>query len=137
MSLPDTLAGAIDGLLGAVETMPGLTRVYDDPPASLSEFPCAFVVASNGEMSDSGAGGIAFHTLAIEIYQAPNITAQAVDGAKVWPDRVFAALKADPLLGGNVTHIRWPITYRALGLTYNNVTHYGMRFEVTVKVIEQ
>lgn len=132
-----TLERAINGLSAVVAGLAGLTRFYTDPPASLSEFPCAFVVASNGEMSDSGAGGIAFHTLAIEIYQAPNITAQAVDGAKVWPDRVFAALTADPLLGGNVTHIRWPITYRALGLQYNNVTHYGMRFEVTVKVIEQ
>jgi len=132
-----TLATAIDGLRTAVETMAGLSRVYTDPPASLSEFPCAFVVASNGEMSDTGAGGLAFHTIAVEIYQAPNITAQAVDGAKVWPDRMLAALKADPLLGGKVTHIRWPIIYRALGLQYNNVTHYGMRFEVTVKVIEQ
>ncbi len=83
-----SLDAAIGGVRAAVENMTGLTRVYDDPPASLSEFPCAFVVAANGEMSDSGAGGIAFHTIAVEIYQAPNITAQAVDGAKVWPDRV-------------------------------------------------
>jgi len=131
-----SLDAAIGGVRTAVAGMAGLTRVYDDPPASLSEFPCAFVVPSNGEMSDSGAGGIAFHTLAIEIYQAPNITAQAVDGAKVWPDRVFAALRTDPTLDGTVTHIRWPITYQALGLTYNNVVHYGMRFNVTVKVLE-
>ncbi len=131
-----SLDAAIGGIRAAVEGMTGLTRVYDDPPASLSEFPCAFVVSSNGEMSDSGAGGIALHTIAIEIYQAPNITAQAVDGAKVWPDRVFAALRSDPTLGGTVTHIRWPITYQALGLQYNNVTHYGMRFLCTVKVLE-
>jgi hypothetical protein len=131
-----TLDVAIGGVRAAVEGMAGLTRVYDDPPASLSEFPCAFVVAANGEMSDSGAGGIALHTIAIEIYQSPNITAQAVDGAKVWPDRVFAALCTDPTLGGTITHIRWPITYQALGLQYNNVTHYGMRFLVTVKVLE-
>lgn len=132
-----SLDAAIGGVRAAVGTMTGLTRIYDDPPASLSEFPCAFVVASNGEMSDSGAGGIAFHTIAIEIYQSPNITAQAVDGAKVWPDRVFAALRTDPTLGGTITHIRWPITYQALGLQYNNAIHYGMRFLVTVKVIEQ
>lgn len=131
-----SLDGAIDGVRNAVATMTGMTRVYTDPPASLSEFPCAFVVAANGEMSDSGAGGIAFHTVAIEIYQAPNITAQAVDGAKVWPDRVFQALRSDPTLGGSITHIRWPITYQALGLQYNNVTHYGMRFLCTVKVLE-
>ena len=131
-----SLDAAIGGVRAAVATMAGLTRVYDDPPGSLSEFPCAFVVAASGEMSDSGAGGLAFHAIAIEIYQAPNITAEAVDGAKVWPDRVFAALRSDPTLGGTVTHIRWPITYRALGLQYNNVTHYGMRFDVTVKVLE-
>ena len=131
-----TLDAAIGGVRAAVGTMTGLTRVYDDPPASLSEFPCAFVVAGSGEMSDTGAGGLAFHTIAIEIYQAPNITAQAVDGAKVWPDRVFAALRTDPTLDGTVTHIRWPIAYQALGLTYNNGVHYGMRFNVTVKVLE-
>ena len=131
-----SLDAAIGGVRAAVATLAGLTRVYDDPPASLSEFPCAFVVSANGEMSDTGAGGLALHTIAIEIYQAPNITAQAVDGAKVWPDLVFAALSADPTLGGTVTHIRWPITYQALGLTYNNVVHYGMRFNVTVKVLE-
>lgn len=131
-----SLDAAITGVRTAVETMTGLTRVYTDPPASLSEFPCAFVVAASGEMSDSGAGGIALHTIAIEIYQSPNITAQAVDGAKVWPDLVFAALRTDQTLGGTITHIRWPITYQALGLTYNNVVHYGMRFAVTVKVIE-
>ncbi len=131
-----SLDAAIGGVRTAVAGMAGLTRVYDDPPASLSEFPCAFVVAASGEMSDTGAGGIAFHTIAVEIYQAPNITAQAVDGAKVWPDRVFAALRTDPTLAGTITHIRWPITYQALGLTYNNVVHYGMRFNVTVKVLE-
>ena len=131
-----TLDAAIGGVRAAVGTMTGLTRIYDDPPASLSEFPCAFVVAASGEMSDTGAGGLALHVIAVEIYQAPNITAQAVDGAKVWPDRVFAALRADQTLGGTVAHIRWPITYQALGLQYNNVTHYGMRFNVTVKVIE-
>ena len=131
-----SLDAAIGGVRAAVAGMAGLTRVYDDPPASLSEFPCAFVVSANGEMSDSGAGGLAFHTIAIEIYQAPNITAAAVDGAKVWPDRVFAALRTDPTLGGTVTHIRWPLTYQALGLQYNNVTHYGMRFLCTVKVLE-
>jgi len=131
-----SLDAAIDGVRAAVAGMAGLTRVYDDPPASLSEFPCAFVVAASGEVSDSGAGGIAFHAIAVEIYQGPNVTAQAVDGAKVWPDRVFAALRADQTLGGKVTHIRWPITYQALGLQYNNAIHYGMRFVVTVKVIE-
>ena len=131
-----SLDAAIDGLRAVVETMPGLTRVYTDPPESLNEFPCAFVVSDSGEMSDSGAGGYSLHTLVVEIFHGRTVLAQAVDGAKVWPDRVFAAIRADPTLGGSVSHVRWPVTYRAGALGYNSMTHYGMRFNVTVKVNE-
>jgi hypothetical protein len=135
-----SLVAALDGLRTAIQTLEGtdgLRRVYTDPPASLNEFPCAFVVAASGEMSDTGAGALSLHTMAVEIYQAPNITAEAVDGAKVWPDRVLDALRTDPTLGGSVAHVRWPVTYQALGLQYNNTIHYGMRFNITAKVIEQ
>jgi hypothetical protein len=131
-----SLDAAIDGLRAAVATMTGLTRVYTDPPESLNEFPCAFVVADSGEMSDSGAGGYSLHTLAVEVFHSRTVIAQAVDGAKVWPDRMFAALRADPRLGGSVSHVRWPMTWQAGALTYNGITHYGMRFRITVKVNE-
>lgn len=131
-----SLDAAIDGLRAAVATMTGLTRVYTDPPESLNEFPCAFVVADSGEMSDSGAGGYSLHTLAVEVFHGRTVIAQAVDGAKVWPDRMFAALRADPRLGGSVSHVRWPMTWQAGALTYNGITHYGMRFRITVKVNE-
>lgn len=131
-----SLDAAIDGLRNVVTTLDGITRVYTDPPESLNEFPCAFVVADLGEMTDTSAGGYSLHTLVVEIFHARTVLAQAVDGAKVWPDRMFAALRADPRLGGAVSHIRWPMTYRAGALTYNGNTHYGMRFNVTVKVNE-
>lgn len=131
-----SLDAAIDGLRAAVETIPGLARVYTNPPESLNEFPCAFVVADSGEMNDSGAGGYSLHTLVVEIFHARAVLAQAVDGAKVWPDRVLAALRVDHTLGGTVSHVRWPVTYQAGALNYNNITHYGMRFRVTVKVNE-
>lgn len=131
-----SLDAAIDGLRAAVATMTGLTRVYTDPPESLNEFPCAFVVADSGEMSDSGAGGYSLHTLAVEVFHSRTVIAQAVDGAKAWPDRMFAALRADPRLGGSVSHVRWPMTWQAGALTYNGITHYGMRFRITVKVNE-
>lgn len=131
-----SLDAAIAGLRAAVETMPGLTRVYVDPPESINEFPCAFVVADSGEMADNSAGGYSLHTLIVEIYHSRTVLAQAVDGAKVWPDRLFAALRADPRLGGSISHVRWPLTYRAGAFGYNNAVHYGMRFNVTVKVNE-
>jgi len=131
-----SLDAAIDGLRSVVEGVSGITRVYTDPPESLNEFPCAFVVADSGEMADSGAGGYSLHTLVVEVFHSRTIIAQAVDGAKVWPDRLFAALRADVRLGGSVSHVRWPITYQAGALTYNGMTHYGMRFRVIVKVNE-
>jgi len=131
-----SLDAAIDGLRAAVEGMTGLVRVYTDPPESLNEFPCAFVVADSGEMTDTSAGGYSLHTLVVEIFHSRTVLAQAVDGAKVWPDRMFAALRADQRLGGAVSHVRWPVTYKAGALGYNGGTHYGMRFSVTVKVNE-
>lgn len=131
-----SLDAAIDGLRAAVATMSGMARVYTDPPESINEFPCAFVVADSGEMSDTAAGGHSLHTLVVEIYHSRQVLAQAVDGAKVWPDRLFAALCADPRLGGSVSHVRWPLTYKAGAFSYNNMVHYGMRFNVTVKVNE-
>lgn len=131
-----TLAAAIDGLRAAVGTVAGLRRVYTDPPGSINEFPAAIVFAANGELNDSGAGVYNLHTLIIELYQDAAVTPQAIDAAKVWPDAVLAALRTDPTLGGSVAHVRYPITYKMGALQYNALTHYGVQFSVTVKVIE-
>lgn len=132
-----TLTAAVDGLRDAMRTVAGLKRVYDDPPASINEFPAAIVFAVSGELSDTGMGALALHTLAVEVYQDPAVTAQAIDAAKVWPDRVLAAIAADPTLGGSVAHVRYPVTYRMGPIAYNGAQapHYGVTFQVTVKVI--
>lgn len=131
-----SLDAAIDGLRAVVATLAGMKRVYADPPESISEFPSAIVYVSGGELNATASGGHNLHTLVIEIYHARQVLAQAVDSAKVWPDRVYAALKADMTLGGSVSHVNWPVTYKASGLRYNEVLHYGMRFEVQVKINE-
>lgn len=131
-----TLAAAIDGLRHAVGTVAGLRRVYADPPASINEFPAAIVFAASGELSETGAGAVNLHTLIVEIYQEANVNPQAIDAAKVWPDAVLTAIRDDPTLGGSVAHVRYPITYRMAALQYNALTHYGVQFSVTVKVIE-
>ena len=133
-----TLAAAVDGLRAAMRTVAGLRRVYDDPPGSINEFPSAIVFAASGELSDSGMGALALHTLIVEVYQDSTITAQAIDAAKAWPDSVLTAIRDDPTLGGNVAHVRYPVTYRMGPLQYNGnqQPHYGVSFSVTVKVIE-
>lgn len=133
-----TLAAAVDGLRDAMRTVAGLNRVYDDPPGAINEFPAAIVFAVSGELSETGAGALCLHTLAVEVYQDPAVTAQAIDAAQVWPDRVLTAIRDDPTMGGAVAHVRYPVTYRMGPLAYNGTQqpHYGVTFQVTVKVIE-
>ena len=131
-----SLDAAIDGLRTAGTGLTGMKRAYADPPESISEFPSAIVYVTGGQLSASAAGGVSLHTLAVEIYHARQVLPQAVDAAKVWPDLMFAALKADMTLGGAVSHINWPVTYKALPLRYGDQIYYGMRFEVTVKINE-
>lgn len=131
-----SLDAAIDGLRAVVTGLAGMKRVYADPPESISEFPSAIVYVSGGELNATASGGHNLHTLVVTIFHARQVLAQAVDASKVWPDLVYAALKADMTLGGTVSHVNWPVTYKALPLEYNGVVHYGMRFEVPVKINE-
>lgn len=131
-----SVQAAINGLNAVIATITGLKRVYADPPEAISEFPSALTYIGSGEMYAAASGGHSLHTLVVEIYHGRQIMAQAVNEAKVWPDRVYAALKADEKLGGAVSHIGWPLRYRALPLNYNDLVHFGIRFEVVVKVNE-
>lgn len=125
------LTTCIDTLRGYVAGLSGMRRVYDDPPESMSEYPCAIVYVLRGNYEANAAGGRSYHTLIAEIHHAQQTLPQAVDTAKVWPDRMFAALK-----GVTDIDIVWPMAYQAGGLQYSNETHYGVRFEVQVKVNE-
>lgn len=131
-----SVQAAITNLNQLVAGLSGLVRVYSDPPESISEFPAALTYIGQGEMTATAAGGYSLHTLIVEIYHARQVLAQAVNEAKVWPDRLYAALKADETLGGAVSHVVWPIRYQALPLPYNDLIHFGVRFTIQVKVNE-
>lgn len=131
-----TVQAVIDNLNSVIATVPGLARVYADPPESISEFPCAITYIREGEMYDSAAGGYSLHTLVVEIYQARQIMALAIDKAKVWPDLVRSVLRANQTLNGSISHFVWPLRYQALPLPYNDQVHFGVRFLVQVKVNE-
>jgi hypothetical protein len=132
MSLPTIIAN----LRTAMRTISGLARVYDDPPESINDFPSAIVFAGRGEMSVV-SDGLArnFHTILIQIYHSRQVLPEAIDAAKVWPDRVQAALNADQTLGGSVAHVVWPLRYTAGPIRYaaDEAPKYGVSFELQVK----
>ena len=130
-----TLDGAIDGLRTALATMTGLKRTYTDPPSAINEFPALIVYPSLGEMSYEARGDMAFHDIIVDIYHARQVLPEAVDAAKVWPDRVYAKLKEDQALGGAVAHVVWPINYRFIPMQYNDMLHFGCRFTIRCKVL--
>ena len=131
-----TVERIVDELVSLLETVEGLKRVYADPPEAISEFPSAIVYVASGTMEFLATGGHSLHSVVVEIYHGRQVLPQAVDEAKVWPDRIFAALKSDQHLNGAASHIVWPFQYRASALRYGTLVHYGMRFEVTYKVNE-
>lgn len=131
-----TLLAAAAGIVTAIRPMPRLVRAYDEPPEALSEFPCAVVYPSSGELMWGAYHGVYQHTLILCIYEKRTNIKQAVNNAKAWPDLVKDALVVDETLGGVVTGIIWPIRYRAVPMTYGgqDMLFFGVRFEITVKV---
>ncbi len=126
-----SLDTVIDNLRTHVGHLAGLARVYEDPPEAMSEFPGAIVYPFRGNYEFNAAGGRSFHTVIVEIHHSRQVLPQAVDAAKVWPDRMYAELKTATDL-----HIVWPFNYTAAPLQYGSEVHYGVRFEVQVKVNE-
>lgn len=126
----------IAALLDTLGSVTGIVRAYDDPPEALNEFPCVIAYAFTGELNVMSAGlGKELHTLVVEVHHTRQLLPQAIDAAKVWPRRVLTALNDDLTLGGTVDAVVWPVRYRAGRLAYAEEVHYGVRFEVTVKVM--
>lgn len=132
-----SLSAAITQLVTVAGNVSGVVRAYSDPPESISEFPAALVYANNGTLEGISNGlSRNLHTIRIDVLSSRQQLPQAVNEAKAWPDSLQARLRADETLSGTVSGIVWPVAYEAIALQYNNLTHYGMRFAVTVKIME-
>jgi hypothetical protein len=98
----------------------------------LAQLPCLIAFAGSGTMEAVSYGlGKNLHTVIVEIHHSRTIVQAAIDAAKVWPDRVLAALYTAQKT--SALYVVYPFTYEALALPYNNEVHYGMRFRITIK----
>lgn len=126
-----TVAALIDETVAALRTIGSDTlRIFEAAPESMSEFPAAIVYPWEGEMTPNPAGGRSFHTLRIEVHQSRTLLPVAITAAEVWPDVVMGAIKA------MTAHIVWPIKYRCGPIEYAGEKHYGVVFEIQIKVNE-
>lgn len=130
-----TLDALIDTVRTHVAALPGLARTYDDPPESMQEFPCAIVYAARGEY-EFGAVGRSFHTVIVEIHHNRQVLPEAMDAAKVWPDRLYTELAAadDIYIYDRMRYVCGGLPYGRAGGTEE--THYGVRFEIPCKVMQ-
>lgn len=131
-----SLETAVDALVTLAGTLTGLTRMYADPPPSISEFPCGMAYIESGEYI-AGPSAHGNHNLVLVIYESNTVTPQAIDRAKRWPDLVRTLLTANLTLSGTASHVGNKdrlFSYRAGPMPYNDILHYGVRFVIPVKV---
>lgn len=127
-----SLETVVNGLVTTLGGMTGIVRAYADPPESLSEFPCLIAYAGSGTMEVVSVGmGKNIHTVVVEIHHSRTIIQEAIDQAKVWPDRVLAALYTAQKT--STLTVVWPMVYESIALGYNQEMHYGVRFRIPVK----
>jgi len=134
--MSDALDAAMTQLGVVLGAMSGLTRWYSDPPEALAEFPCGMAFANYGSLAVQSDGlGKGLHTVSVVIYQSRAILPEAIDAAKVWPYRIFAALAGHLRLNSTVDTIVWPMAYKFGPLQYGSEVHYGVTCDITLKIM--
>lgn len=132
-----SLTAAITALVTVAGQVSGVAKAYDDPPESIQVFPAAIVYTAAGEMTGVSSGlSRNIHQIRIDILSSRQQLQQAVSESRAWPDSLLTRLRADETLGGTVNAIVYPVVYESLSMQYNNLTHYGLRFTVPVKIME-
>lgn len=125
-----TVATVVDAVVVHVAAMTGIKKVYGDPPDSINLFPSAIVYARSGHLGTRQGRGVctrAEHVVIVEVHHSRQLLPKAVSDAQAWPDLLAAQLWASTTI--EVQSATWV----AGALQYNNETHYGIRFEITVR----
>lgn len=126
-----SVASTVEAVVAHVDNLAGLNRVYDKPPDSLNQFPCAVVYARTGQIgarTGNGVCGSSLITVVVEVHHSRQILPSAVAASLVWPDLLLAELQS-----GSTLNVMYPVNWTAGLLKYATEEHYGVRFEITVR----
>ncbi len=130
-----TITNAITGMRAILAGVAGLT-VPSSLPSTITVYPVAIVYARKGEvdqaMADTYRG---MHTLHVDLLHSRTASPEAIESIAQWPDAFAAAFAASPNLNGYVVTIVSPWTYDIAEMQYVGTSHFGIRFEVTVKCL--
>ena len=133
MGFTESKAAVIE-ILG---NMAGITDAYGKPPISVgvNMFPFVIGYPFEGELQPMSSGwNKGLHTMVAEVHQSSKVVPDALVAVEVWPERVLEALVADTTLAALNTSVVWPLVYKAGPLEYGKSVHYGVRFEITLKI---
>ena len=128
LTLLDTMVDGIDGITSCTQ------QPEVDPPEDA--YPFATVYAQTGVMTvQSSTLQRDIHTIGLDVHVSSEVVPEAFTAAKIWPERVVAAFKADETLQANSALVVWPIEYRSGPMEWTpEVVHYVVHFDIPIKV---
>lgn len=130
MTLPNALANIQTLVLG----IGGIRSAPNKVTEGANVFPFAVSYMRSGRLELPGAGyGRHFHIIYTEIHVARQILPKAISLATSFIEPFFAAVIADPNLGGSVQEIIG-VRYTFGRLEWSGMETLGMRFELDVKL---
>lgn len=125
-----SIDATVTALVSAANGLAGLRRAYANPPEALNEFPAAIVYVADGSFGELSGRAVCeanTSTFVLELYLSRQALPAAVGAARLWPEPVFAALKASNL------NIRYPVAWQMGPLAYGGETLFGLRFRIPIK----
>ena len=137
----DEIAEAIAGILGLSED---LARVFEHPPESVSDYPCAIVLEVNGREERAGIGGLweANATARVWILARPRRNLpEDITAARPWVGRLLTlfemhdelAVEEDDEPLGEITRLAWKLG----NLEYAGIQHAGVELEIEMRLDRQ
>ncbi len=136
------LAGAIEAIQSALATVPGIRSAPPWPTEGGGvQYPFAATYPQSGTVTSGPLPLLrAVHNLVVDVHINRVDMGRDVQTLTALIEPVSAALLADPLLGGTVTHALSgaanPLTYEVLAGTWGGAETLIARFVLQVKILQ-
>lgn len=133
------LVRAMEALTVMARSLPDLVVVFDNPPETVGEglFPFAMLYPLKGAIQPVVANArmaAGTHIIALDIHQSRVVHPSAFTAIRVWPGRVGRMIRENHTLNGTVKAIQWPIDHMAAEMPYGREIHYGIQFQIAVRI---